>query len=98
MTHMNSSTASTKPSISNWLALAIMFLSLAMSLIDLTVANIALPSIREGLNPSTSSQSWIIAGYALAYALSLVPGGRFGDKYGHKYIFYWELQATPLQG
>lgn len=70
-----------------WIALAVLFLSLAMSLIDLTVANIALPSIRAGLNPSEAAQSWIVAGYALAYALSLVPGGRLGDRYGHKWIF-----------
>lgn len=70
-----------------WIALAVLFLPLAMSLIDLSVANLTLPSIRTGLNASDAALSWVVAGYTLAYALSLVPGGRLGDRYGHKRLF-----------
>lgn len=72
---------------SRWIALSILFLTLAMSMIDLSVANLTLPSIRTGLSASDATLSWVVAGYTLAYALALVPGGRLGDRYGRKNMF-----------
>lgn len=72
---------------SRWVALSVLFLTLAMSMIDLSVANLTLPSIKAGLSASDAALSWVVAGYTLAYALSLVPGGRLGDRYGRKKLF-----------
>ncbi len=44
-----------------------------MALLDTTIVNVALPSIRAGLHTSSASLEWIVAGYALAYGLALVP-------------------------
>lgn len=74
-------------SAGRWWAMSILFLSLAMSLIDLSVANLTLPSIKSSLSASDSTLSWVVAGYILAYALSLVPGGRLGDRYGRRKMF-----------
>jgi MFS family permease len=69
-----------------------------MALLDTTIVNVALPSIRTGLHASPASLEWIVSGYALAYGLALVPGGRAGDRFGHKRLFLIGLTIfTPGQ-
>jgi EmrB/QacA subfamily drug resistance transporter len=58
-----------------------------MALIDSTVVNVALPSIRTSLNADESTLSWIVSGYALTFGLALIPAGRLGDRLGHKWVF-----------
>ena len=55
-----------------------------MALLDVTIVNVALPSIRSGLDASTASVQWIVSGYALAFGLTLVAGGRLGDTLGQR--------------
>ena len=62
-----------------WLALAVLLLAAAMDLIDTTVATLALPVIQADLGASGAALEWIVAGYALAFALGLITGGRLGD-------------------
>ena len=52
-----------------------MLIGAFMALLDTTIVNVALPSIRTGLHASSASLEWIVAGYALAYGLALVPAG-----------------------
>jgi EmrB/QacA subfamily drug resistance transporter len=59
-----------------------------MSLLDATIVNVALPSIRTSLAASEATLSWIISGYALAFGLALIPAGRLGDRFGHKWVFF----------
>ncbi|MFJ8017661.1 MFS transporter [Streptomyces sp. NPDC096339] len=70
-----------------WLALAIVMTATFMDLVDVTIVNIAIPSMREHLGASTSAIQWITAGYALAFAAGLITGGRLGDIYGRKRLF-----------
>lgn len=70
-----------------WLALAVLLSGAFMALLDTTIVNVAIPTIREDLNASEATLSWIISGYALAFGLMLIPAGRVGDRYGHKWIF-----------
>lgn len=70
------------------LALAVLLAGMFMSLLDTTVVNVALPTIRESLNASEATLAWIISGYALAFGLVLIPAGRFGDRFGHKWVFF----------
>jgi EmrB/QacA subfamily drug resistance transporter len=58
-----------------------------MALVDATIVNVALPSIRTSLNASESTLSWIISGYALTFGLALIPSGRIGDRIGHKWVY-----------
>ncbi|MFM6963931.1 MAG: MFS transporter [Micrococcales bacterium] len=71
----------------SWLALAVVLGGMFMALIDATIVNVALPSIRTSLDASESTLSWIISGYALTFGLALIPAGRLGDRYGHKWIY-----------
>jgi MFS family permease len=70
-----------------WVTLAVLLTGMFISLLDATIVNVALPSIRVSLNASESSQSWIISGYALGLGLALIPAGRIGDRIGHKWVF-----------
>ncbi|GLX37997.1 MFS transporter [Streptomyces roseochromogenus] len=58
-----------------------------MDLVDVTIVNIAIPSMRQDFGASTSAIQWITAGYALAFAAGLITGGRLGDIYGRKRLF-----------
>ncbi|WP_435862105.1 MFS transporter [Streptomyces lavendulae] len=70
-----------------WLALAIVMTAAFMDLVDVTIVNIAIPSMRQDFGASTSAIQWITAGYALAFAAGLITGGRLGDIYGRKRLF-----------
>jgi len=58
-----------------------------MDLLDSTIVNVAIPTIRDNLGASYSAIQWIVAGYTLAFALLLVTGGRMGDIFGYKKLF-----------
>ena len=54
---------------------------------DLTIVNVALPSIARDLHGSTSGLQWVVDGYNLALASLLLSGGRIGDRSGHKRVY-----------
>ncbi|MGW1538502.1 MFS transporter, partial [Streptomyces aureus] len=58
-----------------WLALAIVMTAAFMDLVDVTIVNIAIPSIERDAGATFSQIQWITAGYALAFAAGLVTGG-----------------------
>ncbi|WP_330461869.1 MFS transporter [Streptomyces sp. NBC_00820] len=58
-----------------------------MDLVDVTIVNIAIPSIEHDAGASFSQIQWITAGYALAFAAGLITGGRLGDIHGRKRLF-----------
>jgi len=70
-----------------WLTLAILLLAAFMNLLDVSIVNIAIPSIQRNLNASYADVQWALAGYTLAYALVLITGGRLGDTFGRKRLF-----------
>ncbi|MDQ1018666.1 EmrB/QacA subfamily drug resistance transporter [Streptomyces afghaniensis] len=70
-----------------WFALAIVMTAAFMDLVDVTIVNIAIPSIQRESGASFSQIQWITAGYALAFAAGLITGGRLGDIHGRKRIF-----------
>ena len=69
------------------IATLIVLLAFFMDILDSTIVNVAIPSIRDSLGASYSSIQWIIAGYSLAFALFLITGGRLGDIVGYKRMF-----------
>jgi EmrB/QacA subfamily drug resistance transporter len=79
-----------------WRALAVLLIAMFMALLDTTIVNVALQTIREHVNADGKAAgedvlSWIISGYALAFAVALIPAGRLGDRFGHKWIFFTGL-------
>ncbi|MEU5536419.1 MFS transporter [Streptomyces sp. NPDC020362] len=70
-----------------WFALAIVMTAAFMDLVDVTIVNIAIPSIQQDAGASLSQIQWITAGYALAFAAGLITGGRLGDIHGRRRLF-----------
>ena len=70
-----------------WAILALVLAAECMDLLDGTIVNVAAPTIRTDLHSSTSALQWVIGGYALAFAVGLITGGRLGDIYGRKRLF-----------
>ena len=73
-----------QPDPRRWRILGVTLVVGFMSLLDVTIVNVALPSIRAGLGTDTGTVQWIVSGYALAFGLTLVSGGRLGDAYGRR--------------
>ncbi|WP_066039361.1 MFS transporter [Herbiconiux solani] len=74
-----------------WQALIVLLAGMFIALLDTTIVNVALPSIRDSIDASEATLSWIISGYALAFGLALIPAGRIGDRVGHKWVFFTGL-------
>ena len=69
------------------LALVVICAAQLMVVLDSTIANIALPHIRDDLHISQGNLQWVVTGYALAFGGLLLLGGRAGDLYGRRMIF-----------
>jgi EmrB/QacA subfamily drug resistance transporter len=67
-----------------------------MVLLDVSIVNVALPSIRTGLHAAQSDLQWVVSGYALAFGLVLVPAGRIGDLRGRRTMFVVALGLFTL--
>ena len=76
-----------------WRALTVCLLAAFMTLLDVTIVNVAFPSIERDLGAPATSLQWIISGYALAFGLALVPAGRLGDAFGRRRMFLIALSA-----
>jgi EmrB/QacA subfamily drug resistance transporter len=70
-----------------WRALTVCLIAGFMALLDVSIVNVALPSIRRALDATPSDLAWILSGYALAFGLVLVPSGRLGDARGRRRMF-----------
>jgi DHA2 family multidrug resistance protein-like MFS transporter len=72
------------PERRRWLALGALALSVLVVGLDLTVLNLALPTLGADLHASTSDLQWFIDAYSLVLAAALLPAGLLGDRYGRK--------------
>ena len=70
-----------------WLAFMVLCLGSFMIVLDTTIVNVALPSIREDLGFSEASLAWVVNAYMLFFGGFLLLGGRLGDLYGHRRLF-----------
>ena len=79
-----------------WIALAILCLGYLMIILDTTIVNVALPSIKTDLAFSAESLVWVVNAYMLTFSGFLLLGGRLGDIYGHRRIFLVGLVIFTL--
>jgi EmrB/QacA subfamily drug resistance transporter len=84
------------PDPRRWKALAVCLVGGFMVLLDVSIVNVALPSIRTGLSASQSELQWVVSGYALTFGLLLVPAGRIGDVRGRRTMFTVALGLFSL--
>ena len=79
-----------------WLALYVLCLGVLMIVLDTTIVNVALPSIREDLAYSETSLVWVVNAYMLTFGGFLLLGGRLGDLYGHRRLFLHGITLFSL--
>jgi EmrB/QacA subfamily drug resistance transporter len=70
-----------------WMALYVLCVGVLMIVLDVTVVNVALPSIQDDLGFSQSSLAWVVNAYLIAFGGLLLLAGRFGDLLGRKRVF-----------
>lgn len=79
-----------------WLALIVLCLGVLMIVLDTTIVNVALPSIRSDLAFSDASLAWVVNAYMLTFGGFLLLGGRLGDLYGHRRFFLLGITLFTL--
>src|SRR5262249_6864214 len=79
-----------------WLALFILCLGDLMIVLDTTIVNVALPSIRTALGFSETSLVWVVNAYLLTFGGFLLLGGRLGDLFGHRRLFLLGIALFTL--
>jgi EmrB/QacA subfamily drug resistance transporter len=70
-----------------WLSLAVLCLALLMAIVDVTIVNITIPSIRAEFNAELRQVEWIVALYALVFAAFIITWGKLGDQFGRRRMF-----------
>src|SRR6185312_10446083 len=70
-----------------WIALYVLCTGVLMIVLDATVVNVALPSIKEDLNFTQNNLAWVVNAYLIAFGGSLLLAGRLGDLLGYRRIF-----------
>src|SRR2546430_11696850 len=70
-----------------WLALYLLCAGSLMIVLDATIVNVALPSIKTDLGFSKTSLAWVVNAYLLTYGGFLLLGGRLGDLFGYRRLF-----------
>jgi EmrB/QacA subfamily drug resistance transporter len=79
-----------------WLALYILCLGVLMIVLDSTIVNVALPSMREDLQFTDASLVWVVNAYLLTFGGFLLLGGRLGDLFGHRRVFLLGLAVFTV--
>lgn len=79
-----------------WLALYILCCGVLMIVLDTTIVNVALPSIRQDLKFTETSLVWVVNAYMLTFGGFLLLGGRLGDLFGHRRFFLAGLTLFTL--
>src|SRR6187401_2645728 len=79
-----------------WIALYVLCVGMLMIVLDVTIVNVALPSIQDDLGFSQSSLAWVVNGYLIAFGGLLLLAGRLGDLVGRKRVFLAGLAVFTL--
>ncbi len=85
--HMSTETTDTN----RWIALYVLCAGVLMIVLDATVVNVALPSIKDDLNFTQNNLAWVVNAYLIAFGGLLLLSGRIGDLVGHRRVFLWGL-------
>ncbi|WP_202967048.1 MFS transporter [Pseudomonas veronii] len=79
-----------------WLGLSVLLLAGFVTIFDLFVVNVAIPSMQAGLGASFAQIGFIVAGYELAFGVLLITGGRLGDLFGRRHLFVVGMAGFTL--
>jgi EmrB/QacA subfamily drug resistance transporter len=88
--------ATTAPDPRRWKALAVLGVAYLMVVLDISIVNVALPSIQKDLDFSIENLQWVVSGYSLTFGGFLLLGGRAGDLLGRRRVFMAGLGLFAL--
>src|SRR5436305_142333 len=89
-------TADTTTDRKRWLALYVLCAGVLMIVLDATIVNVALPSIKNDLGFSQSNLAWVVNAYLIAFGGLLLLSGRIGDLIGQRKIFLIGLTVFTI--
>jgi DHA2 family multidrug resistance protein-like MFS transporter len=81
------------PPPERWRAMCAVAIAVAMSVLDGSIANIALPTIARDMSVTPAASIWVVNAYQLAVTVTLLPFATIGDIYGHKRVYMWGLSV-----
>src|SRR4029079_10383543 len=93
---MSESKATNMTDRTRWIALYVLCVGVLMIVLDVTVVNVALPSIQKDLGFSQSTLAWVVNAYLISFGGLLLLAGRFGDILGRKDVFLAGLAVFTL--
>ena len=70
-----------------WRAFVLLVVAYFITIVDFTIVNVALPTIRRDLHASATQLEWVVSAYMLAFAAALIIAGNLGDRFGRKRVF-----------
>jgi MFS family permease len=79
-----------------WLMLIVLLAGQFMALLDVTIVNVAMPTIGRSLHASGAELQLVVAGYTVSYAMMLITGARLGDLYGRRRVFVYGVAIFTL--
>ncbi|MFF7951800.1 MFS transporter [Streptomyces griseorubiginosus] len=79
--------AGAQPYPRRWAAAAVMMIAALMDLLDVTIVNVAIPSVGRDLHASQSDLQWLVSAYLLGFAATLIVSGHLGDRFGRRGLF-----------
>jgi EmrB/QacA subfamily drug resistance transporter len=85
-----------EPDPRRWKALAVCICALFITLLDVSIVNVALPSIGHGIGADPAELQWVVSGYALAFGMVPIIAGRLGDDRGRKRMLMIGIGAFVL--
>src|SRR5690625_3611411 len=89
-------TGGERPDPARWRILSVLLVAIFMSLISVSIVNVALPSIQTGVDASQSGIHWVLSGHALTFGIVLVAAGRAWDLMGRGGIFMLGVAVFTL--
>src|SRR5690625_3297180 len=88
--------SSSEPDPRRWRILFVLLAAIFLTLMSVSVVNVALPSIQNGLGASHSDIQWVLSGYALIFGVVLVSAGRAGDLLGRGGFFIFGAEFVSF--
>src|SRR5262245_26649992 len=79
-----------------WVTLVAVAIGPFMIMLDITIVNVALPSIQRSLDLKISELEWVVTGYALTFGALMLTGGKLADLFGRRFIFVVGLVIFTL--
>ena len=85
-----------QPPPHRWAAFAVLLAASFMNVMDVTIVNVAMPTLKADFDASPNKIEWVVATYVFVFAVLLLPCGRLGDIIGRRKMFIWGVSVFTL--